>query len=88
MIDGARANNLEPTLLLVEFSYTFDYIHRGKIKLILLAYDLSKGTVTAIMRLYKNTDTIVLSPNGDSDFFDIVAEVLQRDTLVLYLYIK
>ena len=33
----------------------FDSIHRGKMKQILLAYDLSKETVTAIMILYKNT---------------------------------
>ena len=26
-------------------------------------------------------------PNGDSDFFDIVAGVMQRDTLVPYLFI-
>ena len=29
----------------------------------------------------------VCSPDGDTDFFDMVAGVLQRDTLVPYLFI-
>ena len=39
------------------------------------------------MMLYKNTKAIVCSPNGDTDFFDIVAGVLQGDTLAPYLFI-
>ena len=31
--------------------------------------------------LYKNTKVKVRSPDGDSDYFDIVAGVLQGDTL-------
>ena len=37
--------------------------------------------------LYKNTKVIVPSPDGDTEYFDIVAGVLQGDTLVLYLFI-
>ena len=33
------------------------------------------------MKLYKNKKVIVRSPGGDTDFFDIVAVVLQRETL-------
>ena len=54
---------------------------------ILLAYGLSKETITAIMRLYKNTKVNVHSLDGDTDFFDIVAGVLQGDTLAPYLFI-
>ena len=54
---------------------------------ILRAYGLSKETVTAIMMLYKNTKVKVRSPDGDRDFFDIVAGVLQENTLALYLFI-
>ena len=46
---------------------------------ILLDYDLPKETVTAIMMLYKNTKLKVRSPDGDTDFFDIVTGVLQED---------
>ena len=54
---------------------------------ILLAYVLPKETVTAIMMLYKNTKVKVCSPDGDTDYFDIVAGVLQGDTLAPYLFI-
>ena len=36
---------------------------------------------TSMMMLYKNTITIVHSPDGDTDFFDVDAENLQGDTL-------
>ena len=48
------AKNLEVTFLFVDSSKAFDSIHRGKVEQILLAYGLSKETVTAIMMLYKN----------------------------------
>ena len=54
---------------------------------ILLAYGLPKETVATIMMLNKNTKVKVHSPNGDTDYFDIVAGVLQRDTLAPYLFI-
>ena len=36
------------------------------------------------MMLYKNTETIVRSSDGDTGFFDIVAGVLLADTIALY----
>ena len=54
---------------------------------ILLAYGLPKETVAAIMILYKNTKVKVRSPDGDTEYFDIVAGVLQGDTLAPYLFI-
>ena len=53
----------------------------------LLAYGLPKETVAAIMMLYKNTKVKVRSSDGDTDYFDIVAGVLQGDTLAPYLFI-
>ena len=52
-----------------------------------LAYGLPKETVAAIMMLYKNTKVKVRSPDGDTDYLDIVAGVLQGDTLAPYLFI-
>ena len=52
---------------------------------ILLAYGLPKETVVAIMMLHRNTNVKVRSQNGDTDYFDIVAGVLQGDTLAPYL---
>ena len=39
------------------------------------------------MMLYKNTKVKVHSPDGNTDYFDIVAGVLQGDTLGPYLFI-
>ena len=37
--------------------------------------------------MYKNTQSFVRSPDRDTDFFGIVAGVLQGDTLAPYLFI-
>ena len=54
---------------------------------ILLAYGLPKETVAAIMMLYRNTKVKVRSPDGDTDYFDVVAGELQGDSLAPYLFI-
>ena len=54
---------------------------------ILREYSLPKETVAAITILYRNTKVKVRSPDGDTEYFDIVAGVLQGDTLAPYLFI-
>ena len=39
------------------------------------------------MMLFRNTNVKDRSPDGDTDYFDIVAGVLQGDTLAPYLFI-
>ncbi len=46
-----------------------------------------KETVAAIAILYRNTKVKVRSPDGDTEYFDIVAGVLQGDLLAPYLFI-
>ena len=62
-------------------------MQRGKMGQILLPYGQPKETVAAITILYRNTKVKVRSPDGDTEYFDIVAGVLQGDTLVPYLFI-
>ena len=81
------AKKQRATLLFVDFTKAFESIHRGKLEKILLAYGLPKETVAAIMILYRNTKVKVWPPNGDTEYFDIVAGVLQGDTLAPYLFI-
>ena len=52
---------------------------------ILEAYGLPKETVCAIIMLCK-THAIDHSPDGDTEFFNIVPWVLQRDTFVPYMF--
>ena len=87
ILEGVRAKKLQATILFVDFTKAFDSIHRGKMEEIILAYGLPKETVAAIMILYRNTKVKVGSPDGDTDYFDIVAGVLQGDTLTPYLFI-
>ena len=54
---------------------------------ILIAYGIPKETIATIMILYRNTKVKVHSPDEDTDFFNIVAGVLQGDTLAPYLFI-
>ena len=54
---------------------------------ILRAYGLPKETVAAITILYRNTKVKVRSPDGETEYFDIVAGVLQGDMLAPYLFI-
>ena len=84
-VDFTKAKNLQATLLFVDFTKAFD--SRGKMELILLAYGQPKETIAAIMILYRNTKVKVRSPDGDTEYFDIVARVLQGDTLAPYLFI-
>ena len=87
ILEGAWAKNLQATLLFVDFNKAFDSIHRGKMEQILLAHGLPKETVAAKMILYRNTKVKVRSPDGDTEYFDIVVGVLQGDTLAPYLFI-
>ena len=54
---------------------------------ILLTYNLPKETVAAIRMLYENSKVKVRSPDRDTDYDNIVAGVLQGDTLAPYLFI-
>ena len=87
ILEGVRAKNLQATLLFVDFTKAFDFIHRGKMEQIQLVYGLPKETVAAITIFYRNTKVKVRSPDGDTEYFDIVAGVQQGDTLAPYLFI-
>ena len=87
ILEGVRAKNLQTTILFFNFTKAFDSIHRRKMEQILLAYGLPKETIAAIMILYRNTKVKVRSHDGDTDYFDIVAGILQGDTLGSYLFI-
>ena len=54
---------------------------------ILRAYGIPNKIVDAISILYKDTMAQVLTPDGDTEFFEILAGVLQGDTLAPFLFI-
>ena len=83
---SVRAKYLDTTIF-VDSSKAFDSIHKGKMNQILIAYGPPKETVAAIMMLYKNSKVKFHSPDRDTDYFDIVVDMLQGDTLAPYLLI-
>ena len=56
-------------------------MHRAKLMKILGAYGIPDELVKAISLLYENTPAKILSPNGDTEFFNTLAGVLQGDAL-------
>ena len=50
-------------------------------------HDLPKETVAAIKILFRNTKVKVRLPDGDTEYFDIVAGILQGDTLAPDVFI-
>ena len=66
----------------------FNSIHRGKILRILKAHGIPDELVNTIIivKMYENTQAHVLSPDGETDGFEIIAEVFQGNTLALYLF--
>jgi len=54
---------------------------------ILRAYGIPPNLLQAIERMYTNTKARVISPDGETELFDITAGVLQGDTLAPFLFI-
>ena len=86
LIEGVKSNNLPAVLLFLDFRKAFDSIHREKMFAILKAYNIPDELVNAIKLLYHNTRAKVVSPDGETEEFEIVAGVLQGDTLAPYLF--
>ena len=53
---------------------------------ILKAYDVPPRLLAAINKLYENTRARVITPDGETEFFQIIARVLQGDTLAPYIF--
>ena len=54
---------------------------------ILKAYGIPEKLVTAISILYEDTTVKVIIPDGETENFNILAGVLQGDTLAPYLFV-
>ena len=71
-------------MVFVDFKKAFDSLHRGILMRILKAYGIPDSIVDIINLLYVNTKGKVITPDGDTELFDILAGVLQGDTLAPY----
>lgn len=87
ILEGVRERNLPAVITFIDFRKAFDTVHRGKMVKILRAYGIPEKVTQAIAAGYASTRAKVLSPDGETDYFDILAGVLQGDTLAPYLFI-
>ena len=86
LIEGVKSHNKKAIILYVDFKKAFDSIHRPTMMRILQAYDIPPKLLNAISKMYENTRAKVISPDGETEFFQIKAGVLQGDTLAPYLF--
>ena len=87
IIEGVKANNIKAVMTFIDFKKAFDSIHQGKMMRILKAYGIPPNLLQAIKKMYTNTKAKVISPDGETESFDITAGVLQEDTLAPFLFI-
>ena len=77
LLEGVKERNLKATVVFIDFKKAFDSIHRGKMLKILRAYGVPEQLVSAIGLLYIGTKAKVPLPDGETEFFEILAGVSQ-----------
>ena len=87
IIEEMKNGNKELTIVFVDFKKAFDSVNREVMFEILALYGFPDKIIKAIKALYSNTKAKVITPDGETDLFDIVAGVLQGDTLAPLLFV-
>ena len=87
VIEEVKLNNLSAVITFIDFKKAFDSIRRGKMIWILETFGVPPLLLRAINSMYSKTRAKVITTNGETDWFDIIAGVLQVDTLAPFLFI-
>ena len=87
VIEEVKRNNLKAVLTFIDFRKAFDSINREQMIKILKAYDVPPRLLQAIKAMYTNTRAKVVTPDGETEVFNIETGVMQGDTLAPYLFI-
>ena len=85
---GIKDNNLPAIFTCIDLKKAFDSIHRSNMAKVLISYGIPDKLTDAINGSYTNTRAKVYSPDGVSEEFNILAGVLQEDTLSPCLFIS
>ena len=84
IIEGVKHKHLSAVITFIDFRKEFDTLHRVNI---LTAYVIPNKLVQVIGVTYASTRARVTSPDGVTEFFDILTGVLQGDTLAPFLFV-
>ena len=87
IIEEITLCNKTAALIFVDFSKAFDSVNREQMFEILKLYGIPTAIIDAIKVLYSNTRSSVLTPDGETEPFDIISGILQGDTLAPFLFI-
>ena len=87
ILEEVKDKNLSAVMLFIDFRKAFDSIHRGLLMKILVAYGIPQEIVDLIRNMYDGTLAKVLTDDGLTEAFLILAGVMQGDTLAPYLFI-
>jgi hypothetical protein len=87
VIEEVKRNNLKAVLTFIDFRKAFDSINREQMIKILKAYDVPPRLLQAIKAMYTNTRAKVVTPDGETEVFNIETGVMQGDTLAPFLFI-
>ena len=81
LIEGVKLHILKAVLIFVDFSKSFDSIHRGRMFCIMRAYDVPDKIFQAIGLMYDGAHARVLTPDRNTDYFEILAGLLKDNTI-------
>ena len=87
IVEELKNYKKEAVISFIDFRKAFDSINRNTMFEILLAYGIPQEVVNAIHVMYKDTSAVVITPEGETDTFDIDTGVLQGDPLAPFLFI-
>ena len=88
LIEGVKSHNLKAIIICVDFKKAFDSINREIMISILTSYGIPHNIIQAIALTYKETYVKVITPDGETESFQITKGVLQGDTLASFLFVS
>ena len=87
LIEESDLSKLDLALVFVDFSKAFDSVDRSKMFEILKLYGIPEEIVAAIRVMYTDNTSTIMTTDGETPAFPILAGILQGDTLAPFLFI-
>lgn len=82
-----KSHNLQAPIIFVDFKKVFNSIQIHKMLEILKKSGVARKLFDVTGKLYESTFSSALTPDDETDFFQIQARLLQGDTLVPFRFV-